>query len=121
MPSGGDTTRGLSRCEGSAGPTWGRSVDDRRGAPPQAERRRMNAMIMPGMLAVPARPRQSSAGTAQPGPTAPPRVAWNGLATVGLFLDLTPYGRQETWEDSPEGWPQSAPYRWWRLHDEYGA
>lgn len=35
------------------------------------------------------------------------------------LLDLTPYGRQETWEDSPEGWPQSSPYQWWRLHDEY--
>lgn len=22
------------------------------------------------------------------------------------FLDLTPFGRQESWEDSPEGWPQ---------------
>lgn len=22
------------------------------------------------------------------------------------FLDLTPYGRQEAWEDSPPGWPQ---------------
>jgi predicted dithiol-disulfide oxidoreductase (DUF899 family) len=22
------------------------------------------------------------------------------------FLDLTPYGRQESWEDSPPGWPQ---------------
>ncbi|GLP75643.1 hypothetical protein TUM20983_27530 [Mycobacterium antarcticum] len=22
------------------------------------------------------------------------------------FLDLTPYGRQEEWEDSPEGWPR---------------
>ncbi len=22
------------------------------------------------------------------------------------FLDLTPYGRQEGWEDSPEGWPK---------------
>ena len=22
------------------------------------------------------------------------------------YLDLTPYGRQETWEDSPAGWPQ---------------
>ena len=22
------------------------------------------------------------------------------------FLDLTPYGRQEEWEDSPSGWPQ---------------
>lgn len=35
------------------------------------------------------------------------------------LLDLTPYGRQEKWEDSPKGWPQSAPYEWWRLHDEY--
>lgn len=37
------------------------------------------------------------------------------------LLDLTPYGRQETWEDSPAGWPQDEPYRWWRRHDEYGA
>ncbi len=36
------------------------------------------------------------------------------------LLDLTPYGRQEKWEDSPEGWPQTEPYVWWRLHDEYG-
>ncbi|MCW9705524.1 DUF899 domain-containing protein [Fodinibius salsisoli] len=35
------------------------------------------------------------------------------------LLDLTPYGRQENWEDSPEGWPQSEPYTWWKLHDEY--
>jgi predicted dithiol-disulfide oxidoreductase (DUF899 family) len=35
------------------------------------------------------------------------------------LLDWTPYGRQEEWEDSPAGWPQSAPYVWWRRHDEY--
>jgi predicted dithiol-disulfide oxidoreductase (DUF899 family) len=35
------------------------------------------------------------------------------------LLDLTPLGRQEEWEDSPEGWPQTPPYQWWRLHDEY--
>jgi predicted dithiol-disulfide oxidoreductase (DUF899 family) len=35
-------------------------------------------------------------------------------------MDLLPYGRQEAWEDSPEGWPQTPPYEWWRLHDEYG-
>jgi predicted dithiol-disulfide oxidoreductase (DUF899 family) len=34
------------------------------------------------------------------------------------ILDLTPYGRQEEWEDSPEGTPQT-PLGWWRLHDEY--
>jgi predicted dithiol-disulfide oxidoreductase (DUF899 family) len=35
------------------------------------------------------------------------------------LLDLTALGRQEEWEDSPAGWPQSKPYAWWRLHDEY--
>jgi predicted dithiol-disulfide oxidoreductase (DUF899 family) len=37
------------------------------------------------------------------------------------LLDLTPLGRQERWEDSPPGWPQTEPYRWWRRHDEYGT
>ena len=36
------------------------------------------------------------------------------------YLDLTALGRQEEWEDSPEGYPQSPPYAWWRWHDEYG-
>lgn len=35
------------------------------------------------------------------------------------LLDLTPYGRQETWEKSPPGWPQQPPYEWMRLHDAY--
>ena len=35
------------------------------------------------------------------------------------LLDLAPLGRQETWEDSPAGWPQSDPYVWWRRRDEY--
>ncbi len=35
------------------------------------------------------------------------------------LLDLTPYGRQETWEDSPDGWPQQPPYEWMRLADSY--
>ena len=43
------------------------------------------------------------------------------LGSVWTFLDLTPLGRQEDWEDSPEGWPQTAPYEWWRRHDEYGG
>jgi predicted dithiol-disulfide oxidoreductase (DUF899 family) len=41
------------------------------------------------------------------------------LGSVWTFLDLTPLGRQEAWEDSPEGWPQTPPYEWWRRHDEY--
>ena len=43
------------------------------------------------------------------------------LGPVWTLLDLTPLGRQESWEDSPEGYPQTPPYRWWRRHDEYGA
>jgi len=35
------------------------------------------------------------------------------------YLDLTPFGRQEAWEDSPAGWPQSGPDGWWRRHDRY--
>jgi len=35
------------------------------------------------------------------------------------LLDMTPLGRQEEWEDSPAGWPQTPPYQWWRRHDEY--
>jgi predicted dithiol-disulfide oxidoreductase (DUF899 family) len=42
------------------------------------------------------------------------------LGSVWSFLDLTPLGRQEQWEDSPAGWPQTPPYEWWRRHDEYG-
>jgi predicted dithiol-disulfide oxidoreductase (DUF899 family) len=41
------------------------------------------------------------------------------LGSTWTFLDLTPFGRQETWEDSPKGWPQTPPYEWWRRHDEY--
>ena len=36
------------------------------------------------------------------------------LPTLQL-LDLTPYGRQETWEESPSGWPQpDEAGMWWR-------
>jgi predicted dithiol-disulfide oxidoreductase (DUF899 family) len=43
------------------------------------------------------------------------------LGSVWTLLDLTPLGRQEEWEDAPEGTRQSPPYQWWRLHDEYEA
>jgi predicted dithiol-disulfide oxidoreductase (DUF899 family) len=43
------------------------------------------------------------------------------LGSTWTFLDLTPLGRQETWEDSLKGWPQTPPYVWWRRHDEYGT
>ena len=35
------------------------------------------------------------------------------------YLDITALGRQEIWEDSPEGYPQTQAYRWWNRHDEY--
>jgi predicted dithiol-disulfide oxidoreductase (DUF899 family) len=41
------------------------------------------------------------------------------LGSVWSFLDLTPLGRQEEWEDTPPGRPQTPPYEWWRRHDEY--
>jgi predicted dithiol-disulfide oxidoreductase (DUF899 family) len=41
------------------------------------------------------------------------------LGSVWSFLDLTPLGRQEDWEDSPAGYPQTKRYEWWRRHDEY--
>ncbi|WP_033456350.1 DUF899 domain-containing protein [Bordetella bronchiseptica] len=37
------------------------------------------------------------------------------------YLDITPLGRQEDWEDSPAGYPQTPPYKWWNWHDSYVA
>ena len=37
------------------------------------------------------------------------------------YLDITPLGRQELWEDSPEGYPQTPTYKWWNWHDSYVA
>jgi predicted dithiol-disulfide oxidoreductase (DUF899 family) len=51
-------------------------------------------------------------------------VNWRGdeaMGTVWSYLDITPLGRQETWEDSPEGYPQTPPYKWWNWHDNYDA
>lgn len=41
------------------------------------------------------------------------------IGTVWSFLDRMPLGRQESWEDSPTGYPQDEAYSWWRRHDEY--
>jgi len=42
------------------------------------------------------------------------------MGSTWTYLDITALGRQEEWEDSPEGYPQTPPYQWWHLHDEYG-
>jgi predicted dithiol-disulfide oxidoreductase (DUF899 family) len=42
------------------------------------------------------------------------------MGSTWSYLDLTALGRQEEWEDSPEGYPQTPPYQWWNYHDAYG-
>src|SRR5262249_13284185 len=37
------------------------------------------------------------------------------------YLDITALGRQEEWEDSPEGYPQTPSYQWWNYHDAYSV
>jgi predicted dithiol-disulfide oxidoreductase (DUF899 family) len=41
------------------------------------------------------------------------------MGTTWSHLDLTALGRQEEWEDSPEGYHQTPAYSWWNLHDGY--
>jgi predicted dithiol-disulfide oxidoreductase (DUF899 family) len=41
------------------------------------------------------------------------------MGTTWSYLDMTALGRQETWEDSPAGYPQTPPYKWWNWHDNY--
>ncbi len=40
------------------------------------------------------------------------------LGSHWTYLDLTPYGRQEPWEETPEGWPKGEMF-WDKRHDEY--
>ena len=40
------------------------------------------------------------------------------LGSTFSFLDIAPLGRQEEFEDSPEGYPQGNS-AWWRRNDEY--
>ena len=35
------------------------------------------------------------------------------------YLDITPLGRQEEWEDSPDRYPKTPTYKWWNWHDSY--
>jgi predicted dithiol-disulfide oxidoreductase (DUF899 family) len=37
------------------------------------------------------------------------------------YLDITALGRQEAWEDSPAGYPQTPPYEWWNWNDSYAG
>jgi predicted dithiol-disulfide oxidoreductase (DUF899 family) len=40
------------------------------------------------------------------------------MGSTWSYLDITALGRQEEWEDSPAGWPQTRPYEWWGWHDD---
>ena len=40
------------------------------------------------------------------------------MGSTWSYLDVTPLGRQEEWEDSPESYPQTPTYEWWIWHDE---
>jgi predicted dithiol-disulfide oxidoreductase (DUF899 family) len=42
------------------------------------------------------------------------------MGSTWSYLDITALGRQEEWEDSPEGYPQTPPYECMDWHDEYG-
>lgn len=35
------------------------------------------------------------------------------------LIDLLPYGRQEEWQDSPDGWPQSPTYSRWAPPEDF--
>jgi predicted dithiol-disulfide oxidoreductase (DUF899 family) len=41
------------------------------------------------------------------------------MGSTWSYLDITALGRQEAWEDSPDGYPQTPPYQWWNYHDAY--
>ena len=43
------------------------------------------------------------------------------MGSTWNYLDMTALGRQEDWEHSPEGYPQTAPYQWWNYHDAYNV
>jgi len=43
------------------------------------------------------------------------------LSHTFALIDLLPYGRQEQWQDSPEGWPQSPTYSRWAGSEDIAA
>lgn len=50
----------------------------------------------------------------------------NGRGTEQLshtfaLIDLLPYGRQEDWQDSPDGWPQQPAYSRWTTSQDVAA
>ena len=67
---------------------------------------------------------------AAPPPPAVPCQHWRETCTATTaftwsVIDVLPYGRQEEWQDSPQGWPQSPTYSRWassqEIAREYGT
>ena len=48
-------------------------------------------------------------------------AATSRWAAPGTTSTSPPLGRQEVWEDSPAGYPQTPTYKWWNWHDSYVA
>ena len=48
-------------------------------------------------------------------------MAPSSSATPSPLIDLLPYGRQEEWQDSPEGWPKSPTYSGWGSSQDVAA
>ena len=61
----------------------------------------------------------SARATGSSAPTSSTPAATSTMGTTWSYLDITALGRQEEWEDSPEGYPQTPPYQWWNYHDAY--
>ncbi len=43
------------------------------------------------------------------------------LSYTFALVDVLPYGRQEEWQDSPQGWPKSPTYSNWSSSQEIAA
>ena len=43
------------------------------------------------------------------------------LSYTFALIDLLPCGRQEEWQDSPEGWPQAPAYSRWSSSEDVAA
>ena len=62
----------------------------------------------------------SATATGSSAPTSSTAAATSWRRTRGA-TSISPLGRQEDWEDSPDGYPQTPPYAWWKWHDAYDA
>ena len=91
-----------SRSTGRRPSTAGRC----RSTPRAARRSPTTAVRAAGSCSAPS----CATATRSTGPTRPRSRGVDRLLFVNNMQDLAVYGRQEDWEDSPEGWPQHPTY-----------